>query len=296
LATLNPQEGEFCIYNSPLSEMAVLGFEYGNSVGDPTYLTVWEAQFGDFANGAQIIIDQFIASGEEKWLRSVGLTLLLPHGYEGQGPEHSSARLERFLAMCAQTNLQVCNITTPANFFHVLRRQMKRDFRKPLVIMSPKSLLRHPKVISRLEDLENGHFQEVLDDPAVTHLNDIEKVVLCTGKLYYDLDKYRDEHPEQGKKLALIRVEQLYPFPALQLTPFLNGYPNLKRVVWAQEEPKNMGAWLTTSPRLRELLDHLGLRRLNLEYVGRTERASPATGSPKAHQREQDEIVRTCFQ
>lgn len=296
LATLNPQEGEFCIYNSPLSEMAVLGFEYGNAVGDPTYLTVWEAQFGDFANGAQIIIDQFIASGEEKWLRSMGLTLLLPHGYEGQGPEHSSARLERFLALCAQTNLQVCNITTPANFFHVLRRQMKRDFRKPLIIMSPKSLLRHPKVVSRMEDLELGHFQEVLDDPSVMNINDIEKIVLCTGKLYYDLDKYRDEHPEQTKKVALIRVEQLYPFPALQLTPFLNGYPNLKRVVWAQEEPKNMGAWLTTSPRLRELLDHLGLRRLNLEYVGRTERASPATGSPKAHQREQDEIVKACFQ
>ncbi|MCB0367360.1 MAG: 2-oxoglutarate dehydrogenase E1 component [Bdellovibrionales bacterium] len=295
LSTLSPDEGEFCIYNSPLSEMAVLGFEYGNSVGDPTYLTVWEAQFGDFANGAQIIIDQFLASGEEKWLRSCGLTLLLPHGYEGQGPEHSSARLERFLTLCAQTNMQVCNITTPANFFHVLRRQMKRDFRKPLVVMSPKSLLRHPKVISRMEDLEQGHFQEVLDDGSVTNLTDVEKVILCSGKLYYDLEKAREENPALGKNTAIIRLEQLYPFPAIQLVPYLNGYINLKRVIWAQEEPKNMGAWHTTSPRLRELLDQLGLSKIALEYVGRTERASPATGSPKAHQKEQSEIIQKCF-
>lgn len=295
LAQLNPENGEFCVYNSPLSEMAVLGFEYGNSIGDPTFLTIWEAQFGDFANGAQIIIDQFLASGEEKWLRSAGLTLLLPHGYEGQGPEHSSARLERFLQLCAQTNMQVCNVTTPSNFFHLLRRQMKRDFRKPLIVMSPKSLLRHPKVVSRLEEMETGHFQEVLDDPTITQLPDVEKVVLCSGKLYYDLDKYRDEHPQKVKKTSLIRIEQLYPFPRTQLTPFLNGFPNLKKIVWAQEEPKNMGAWLTLGPLLRELLNDLGLRKLEVEYVGRTERASPATGSGKAHQKEQDEILNKCF-
>ena len=295
LATLSPNEGEFCIYNSPLSEMAVLGFEYGNSCGDPTYLTVWEAQFGDFANGAQIIIDQFLASGEEKWLRSVGLTLLLPHGYEGQGPEHSSARLERFLTLCAQTNMQVCNITTPANFFHALRRQMKRDFRKPLIVMSPKSLLRHPKVVSRREELEFGHFQEVLDDPTVTQPQDVEKLILCSGKLYYDLDKYREENPDQARYTSIVRMEQLYPFPQIQLVPFLNGYPGLKRLIWAQEEPKNMGAWHTISPKLRDLLDQLGHRKIEVEYVGRTERASPATGSPKAHISEQLEIFTKCF-
>lgn len=295
LAQLNPEKGEFCVYNSPLSEMAVLGFEYGNSIGDPSFLTIWEAQFGDFANGAQIIIDQFLASGEEKWLRSAGLTLLLPHGYEGQGPEHSSARLERFLQMCAQTNMQVCNITTPANFFHVLRRQMKRDFRKPLVIMSPKSLLRHPKVISRMEEIENGAFHEVLEDTQFTPLHDVEKVILCSGKLFYDLDKFREAHPQKAKRINIVRVEQLYPFPKTQLTPFLNGFPNLKRIIWAQEEPKNMGAWLTFGPRLRELLLDLGLKRLEIEYVGRSERASPATGSPKAHLIEQNEILESCF-
>ncbi|MGE0528402.1 MAG: 2-oxoglutarate dehydrogenase E1 component, partial [Bdellovibrionales bacterium] len=193
LATLNPEKGEFCIYNSPLSEMAVLGFEYGNSCSDPTYLTVWEAQFGDFANGAQIIIDQFLSSGEEKWMRGSGLTLLLPHGYEGQGPEHSSARLERFLQLCAQGNMQVCNLTTPANLFHVLRRQVKRDFRKPLIIMSPKSLLRHPKVLSAWKDFSDGHFLEVISDPKAPDPKKVETLALCSGKLYYDLDEAREK-------------------------------------------------------------------------------------------------------
>lgn len=296
LAQLNPEKGEFCVYNSPLSEMAVLGFEYGNSIGDPTFLTIWEAQFGDFANGAQIIIDQFLASGEEKWLRSAGLTLLLPHGYEGQGPEHSSARLERFLQLCAQTNMQVCNITTPANFFHVLRRQMKRDFRKPLIVMSPKSLLRHPKVISPREELIQGHFQEILDDSSAPMApTEVEKVILCSGKLYYDLDNYREANPQKAKKTRIVRIEQLYPFPKVSLTPFLNGYPRLKQIIWAQEEPKNMGAWLTTGPRLKELLNDLGLKKIEVQYVGRTERASPATGSPKAHVTEQEEILHQCF-
>jgi len=294
LSTLNPKEGEFVIYNSLLSEMAVLGFEYGNAAGDPTFLTIWEAQFGDFANGAQIIIDQFISSGEQKWARGCGLTMLLPHGYEGQGPEHSSARLERFLQMCAQYNMQVCNITTPANFFHVLRRQVKRDFRIPLVVMSPKSLLRHPKVMSPVADLEKGAFQEVLDDPYIQDPKKVETVILCSGKLFYDLDKHREEAKEPGQT-ALIRVEQFFPFPKVQLTPYLNGFPKLKRVIWAQEEPKNMGAYFFMAPKLRELLNELGQKKLEIEYIGRTERASPATGSIKVHAKEQEEIILQCF-
>lgn len=296
LSQLNPEAGEFVIYNSLLSEMAVVGFEYGNSCSDPTYLTVWEAQFGDFANGAQIIIDQFLSSGEEKWMRNSGLTLLLPHGYEGQGPEHSSARLERFLQLCAQANMQICNITTPANFFHVLRRQVRRDFRKPLIIMSPKSLLRHPKVISPLKELHSGCFQEVLDDPFITDPKVVERLVLCSGKLFYDLDKWREDHPQDHhQKVAVIRVEQLYPFPKGQLTPFLNGFPKLKQIVWAQEEPKNMGAYTSIAPRINDLLEDLGHKKMSIEYIGRTERASPATGSPKVHAREQEAIVSECF-
>lgn len=294
LAELNPKEGEFVIYNSLLSEMAVLGFEYGNASSDPTYLTIWEAQFGDFANGAQIIIDQFIASGELKWARGCGLVLLLPHGYEGQGPEHSSARLERFLQLCAQQNMQVCNITTPANLFHVLRRQVRRDFRKPLVIMSPKSLLRHPKVISGIEELSFGHFQEVLDDPYITDPKMVETLILCSGKLYYDLDKAREEK-YRTNSVAIIRMEQLYPFPKVQLTPFLNGYSKLKRVIWAQEEPANMGAYSFVAPKIDSLLKELGQKRLEIEYVGRTDRASPATGSPKVHAAEQEELIAKAF-
>lgn len=297
LAHLSDQQGRFCIYNSPLSEMAVLGFEYGNAISDPTFLTIWEAQFGDFANGAQIIIDQFLASGEEKWARSCGLTLLLPHGYEGQGPEHSSARLERFLQLCAQANMQVCNLTTPANLFHALRRQVKRDFRKPLVIMSPKSLLRHPKAVSSLDEFTRGHFQEVLDDPFVKDPKKVEKLILCSGKLYYDLDKAREEgYKEAAESVAVIRMEQLYPFPRVQLSSFINGYPKLKRVVWAQEEPQNMGAYFRTAPKIKELLSELGLKKMDVEYVGRTERASPATGSPKTHEKEQQAIVSACFE
>lgn len=296
LATLNPNEGEFVIYNSLLSEMAVVGFEYGNSASDPTYLTVWEAQFGDFANGAQIVIDQFLSSGEEKWARGCGLTLLLPHGYEGQGPEHSSARLERFLQMCAQYNMQVCNLTTPAQIYHALRRQIRRDFRKPLVVMSPKSLLRHPKVISSTEELISGQFHEVLPDPIAADPKTVETLILCSGKLFYDLDKYREESGKADGHISIVRVEQFYPFPKNQLAPFLNGFPKLNRVIWAQEEPKNMGGYSFMKPRLRELLDELGLKKIEIDYVGRTDRASPATGSPKVHAREQEEIVKKCFQ
>lgn len=296
LSSLNPEKGEFCIYNSPLSEMAVLGFEYGNSCSDPSYLTIWEAQFGDFANGAQIIIDQFLSSGEEKWVRVSGLTLLLPHGYEGQGPEHSSARLERFLQLCAQANMQVCNITTPANFFHALRRQIKRDFRKPLVVMSPKSLLRHPKVVSPLKEFTQGQFREVLGDSQISDPKKIETLILCSGKLYYDLEKAREENfSKRLKDTALVRVEQLYPFPKSQLNSYINGFPKLSRIVWAQEEPKNMGAWTYIRSKIEELQRDLGLKNVALEYIGRTERASPATGSPKTHTKEQNEILEKCL-
>ncbi|MBX3022723.1 MAG: 2-oxoglutarate dehydrogenase E1 component [Bdellovibrionales bacterium] len=296
LATLNPDKGEFCIYNSPLSEYAVLGFEYGNSFSDPTYLTVWEAQFGDFANGAQIIIDQFLSSGEEKWARGSGLTLLLPHGYEGQGPEHSSARLERFLQLCAQANMQVCNLTTPANLFHVLRRQMKRDFRKPLVIMSPKSLLRHPKVVSAWDEFTKGTFNEVMADPKVPDVKSIETLVLCSGKLYYDLDAARDEkYKDSVGSTCILRTEQLYPFPRTQLASFVSGMNKLSRVIWVQEEPKNMGAWLYIQPKINDLLQEIGKKKLAVEYIGRTERASPAVGSPYQHQKEQTLIIDSVF-
>lgn len=297
LKNLIPEKSEFCIYNSPLSEFAVLGFEYGNACSDPTFLTLWEAQFGDFANGAQIIIDQFLSSGEEKWLRGSGLVLLLPHGYEGQGPEHSSARLERFLQLCGQANMQVCNLTTPANLFHVLRRQVKRDFRKPLVIMSPKSLLRHPKVVSPVSHFIDGKFDEVLADPFVTDLSQVEKVILCTGKLYYDLDKFREDNKGSlaNTKTAIFRIEQLYPFPRTQLAPYLAGMPKLKKVIWAQEEPKNMGSWEFINPFINDLLEEVGKEKIKVDYVGRTRRASPATGSPSAHNREQQTILDQCL-
>ncbi len=295
LSTLNPEKGEFVIYNSLLSEMAVVGFEYGNSCSDPTYLTIWEAQFGDFANGAQIVIDQFLSSGEEKWMRGSGLTLLLPHGYEGQGPEHSSARLERFLQLCAQANMQVCNLTTPANLFHVLRRQIKRDFRKPLIIMSPKSLLRHPKVVSAWKEFTAGAFQEVMPDPKASDLRNAEALVLCSGKLYYDLDEAREKTYTKSQNTVIVRVEQLYPFPRVQLTPYLNGMGKLSRLVWAQEEPKNMGAYSYIAPKLQTLLEELGKRKLQVEYAGRTERASPAVGSHHQHQKEQQSIIDTVF-
>ncbi len=295
LSTLNPDQGEFVVYNSLLSEMAVVGFEYGNSCSDPTYLTVWEAQFGDFANGAQIIIDQFLSSGEEKWMRGSGLVLLLPHGYEGQGPEHSSARLERFLQLCGQANMQVCNITTPANFFHALRRQVRRDFRKPLVVMSPKSLLRHPKVVSPISEFTNSSFQEVLADPFTKDDKKVETLVLCSGKLFYDLDKAREESFKDRTDISILRLEQLYPFPKVQLAPYLAAYPKLEKVIWAQEEPMNMGALTYILPKLQAFMNEMGLKKVSLEAVSRPEKASPATGSPKVHVKEQNAIIEACF-
>ena len=289
LKQMNKDKGEFCVYNSNLSEMAVLGFEYGNSSSDPTFLTIWEAQFGDFANGAQIIIDQFITSAEAKWARMSGLVLLLPHGYEGQGPEHSSARLERFLQSCAQENIQVCNITSPANFFHALRRQIKRDFRKPLVVMSPKSLLRHPKVVSAKADFLKGEFLEVIEDPKATKADKVETLFLCSGKVYFDIDAVRDDKPSD--KISLTRVEQLYPFPKHRLNPIFQQYKKLKRVFWVQEEPKNMGSWNYIQPELRALMDDIGLSKVELGYIGREAKASPATGISRNHVREQEAII-----
>jgi 2-oxoglutarate dehydrogenase E1 component len=295
LNTLNPDRADFAVHDSSLSEYGVLGFEYGNSSTDPRSLVIWEAQFGDFANGAQIIIDQFMASAESKWQRMTGLTLLLPHGYEGQGPEHSSARMERFLQLCAQDNLQVAYPTTPGQIFHILRRQVKRDFRKPLVIMSPKSLLRHPKVISTLSDLTKGGFREVLGDSAAAREpSNIKKVILCSGKLYYELVDERSKSGQEGS-VAIVRVEQIYPFPAEQIAQQVRLFPNLKQIIWAQEEPKNMGAYSFVAPRLQELFVDLAGKGVAFRYLGRTERASPAIGSAKGHEVEQQEIIKGCF-
>ncbi len=289
----NDQESlYFCVYDSILSEYAVMGFEYGNSITDPSFLTMWEAQFGDFANGAQIMIDQFLVSGESKWQQMSGLVLLLPHGYEGQGPEHSSARMERFLQMSAQNNIQVANLTTPAQIFHALRRQVKRDFRKPLIIMSPKSLLRHPRATSTLEDLANGTFQEVINDPFITDTKKVEKIVLVSGKFYYELLEEREK--SRDLTTALVRVEQVSPFPDWKLKETLALYPNAKKLVWAQEEPKNMGSYQYVFFKIMEMLIAMN-SKLNLSYAGRSERAAPATGSIYKHRVEQQQIITDVF-
>jgi 2-oxoglutarate dehydrogenase E1 component len=258
---------------------------------------VWEAQFGDFANGAQVIIDQFIASSESKWQRMSGLVLLLPHGYEGQGPEHSSARLERYLQLCAENNMQVCNFTTPAQYFHALRRQIHRTFRKPLIVMSPKSLLRHKLAVSSLRDFTEGRFEPVLDDGAHAggaedeirlERTGVRRVVLCSGKIYYALLAGRRERSTASA--AIVRVEQLYPFPRRELEAVLAGYPQAEQVYWVQEEPANMGAWRFIDPLLRPLL---GGRTPT--YVGRDTAASPASGSYKVHQAEETELVTRAF-
>ena len=296
LTKLNPDKGEFCIYNSPLSEMAVLGFEYGNACADHSFFTLWEAQFGDFCNGAQIIIDQFISSGEEKWMQNCGLVLLLPHGYEGQGPEHSSARLERWLQLCAQENMQVCYPTTPANFFHLLRRQMKRSFRKPLIVMTPKSLLRHPKVTSSKKELIRSRgFNEVLADPQIKNPKQVQTLVLCSGKLFFDLDSEREKSNQDLSHIAFTRMEQLYPFPKPALAPYLQGYHKLKKVLWVQEEPSNMGANSYIMPKLRSFMDELGLEKLSLSCVSRTEKASPATGCIQTHNKEYELLIKNIL-
>lgn len=292
LKEINKSKGEFCIYNSPLSEFAVLAYEYGNSIVDPSFLSIWEAQFGDFANGAQVIIDQFLSSGEQKWNRYNGLVLLLPHGHEGQGPEHSSARLERFLQLCAQGNMQVCNLTTPANLFHVLRRQMKRNFKKPLVIMSPKSLLRHPKNISKVEDFCSSTFKEILEEPNLVDPKKVESVILCSGKIFFELEDLKLQAPKKNQDLcSMIRVEQLYPLDITQLTSYINAYPKLKKIIWVQEEPKNMGAYSYINIELQSLLKTLGLSHIFVEYVGRPPMASTAEGSSNMHLKEQKRLI-----
>jgi 2-oxoglutarate dehydrogenase E1 component len=294
LNNIAPVQAKIEIYNSLLSEVGVLGFEYGYTLADPKTLVLWEAQFGDFANGAQVIIDQFLASGETKWLRMSGLTLLLPHGYEGQGPEHSSARPERYLQLCAERNMAVCNITTPANYFHALRRQLKRNFRKPLVIMTPKSLLRHKLAVSPLHDFENGSiFRTVIGEiDQIAAPEKVKRVVLCTGKVYYDL---LAERREKGvNDVALVRLEQLYPFPEKTLPTILAPYAKAD-VVWCQEEPENMGAWTFVDRRIEKVLIGLGGSAKRASYVGRVEAASPATGSAKTHAAEQACLVRQAL-
>ncbi len=285
LEHLREGQGRFAVYDSPLSEIGVLAFEFGYSLSDPYCLTIWEAQFGDFGNCAQMIIDQFIASSEAKWLRMSGLVLLLPHGFEGQGPEHSSARLERFLQMAADDNYQVCNATTPAQFFHLLRRQMHRTFRKPLIVMSPKSLLRHPGATSSPEDLINGTFREVLFDQWAAPKEKVRRIDFCSGKVYYDLQAEREKR--KAKNIALVRLEQLYPFPDDQIARVMEQYPNASEMRWVQEEPKNMGAWSFLEPLFREKLPP----RLAPVYVGRPAAASPATGSHRVHKEQQEALV-----
>jgi 2-oxoglutarate dehydrogenase E1 component len=283
LKNISEKQASFHVYNSPLSEYGVMGFDYGYSLGTPNGLTIWEAQFGDFHNVAQVIIDQYISSAEDKWGLMSGLTLLLPHGFEGQGPEHSSARIERFLTLAARLNMQITNITTPANFFHALRRQVKRPFRTPLVVFTPKSLLRHPKCISTMDELAKGNFQEVIDDKNVDK-EKVLRVVFCSGKIYYDLLE-RKEHFE-ARDLALIRIEQLYPFPAHQVEKVLSEYPNAIQWLWVQEEPQNMGAW-------NFIRDNI--KGVPIQVISRLASGSPAVGLSTIHNQEQQEILGKVF-
>ena len=295
LNSLDRKQARFEVVNSALSEAAVLGFEYGYSLAEPRGLIMWEAQFGDFANGAQVIIDQFISSGESKWLRMSGLVMLLPHGFEGQGPEHSSARLERYLQLCAEDNMQVANCTTPANYFHILRRQLHRKFRKPLVLMTPKSLLRHKRCVSSLADMGPGSsFHRLLWDDGdgnrdiLAPDDKIRRVVLCSGKVYYDLLEQREKAKKKG--VYLLRMEQLYPFPKAALSKELVRFPNAD-IIWCQEEPQNMGAWWYVMPRLEQVLGKIGHKTGRPRYIGRPESASTAAGSTAAHQKEQAALV-----
>jgi 2-oxoglutarate dehydrogenase E1 component len=277
------------VHNSPLSETAALGFEYGFSQEAPNALVLWEAQFGDFVNGAQVIVDQFITSGMAKWGQTTRLTLMLPHGYEGSGPEHSSARLERFLQLAAEGNMRITNPTTPAQWFHLLRRQAKIAKLRPLIVMTPKSLLRLPQATSSPDELSSGAFQPVIADPSVKDNNAIERLVLCTGKVFYDIAA--SSMREQATKTAIGRVELLYPFPQQSILGLVSKYPNLREVVWVQEEPRNMGARAHMSPRLLHILPD----ELSFGYIGRPERASPGEGYPVAHSEEQNRIVRTAL-
>ena len=300
LNNISKNQKNFEIVDSFLSELAVLGFEYGYSMVEPNTLTLWEAQFGDFANGAQVVIDQFIASGERKWSRASGLVLLLPHGYEGQGPEHSSARLERFLQLGAQENIQVMNCTTPANYFHALRRQIHRDFRKPLIIMTPKSLLRNKYCTSNLEDFgKENFFHRILNDHALEKRSNfiklkdnnlIKKVILCSGKIYFDLLEAREKNKKDD--VVFYRIEQLYPFPVKNLVSELKKYSKNAKFFWCQEEPKNMGAWFAVRDYIQWTLDYIKAKNRNISYIGRNPAASPATGYAKRHISQQQDIIK----
>ncbi|MBV8089683.1 MAG: 2-oxoglutarate dehydrogenase E1 component, partial [Alphaproteobacteria bacterium] len=284
-------QAPFEILDSPLSEAGVVGFEYGYSLADPRTLVLWEAQFGDFANGAQVIIDQFLSSGEAKWLRMSGLVMLLPHAYEGQGPEHSSARIERYLQLCAEDNIQVCNLTNAANYFHALRRQVRRNFRKPLVVFTPKSLLRAKEVTSRLDEMgPSSSFHRVIDDNgSLTNGDQVRRVALCSGKVYFDLLKARGAK-DAYRTTALVRIEQLYPFPLKPLAKILQRYCNAE-VVWCQEEPRNMGAWGFVDRRIEEALATVDIAAKRPRFVGRAQAASPATGLYIRHVEEQAQLV-----
>jgi len=282
LNLLDKSQAKFTIYNSLLSEYGVLGFEYGYSLACPKGLTIWEAQFGDFFNGAQIVVDQFISAGEDKWATQSGLVLLLPHGYEGQGAEHSSGRMERFLQQCADQNMQIVNTSTPANHFHLLRRQLKREFRKPLVIFTPKMLLRHPMATSKMESLAKGGFQEVIDDVNIQSKN-IDTVVLCTGKFYYEM---KIKAKELGvENMVFIRIEQLYPWPQKQVDKVLSKY-QAKHIIWAQEEPENMGAWQYVA---------MQNRKLAITGVSRPASAASAEGSKKLHEKRLAKLFNELF-
>ena len=283
LLNTNPNnKGQMTIYNSLLSEYGVLGFDYGYAMGNPNTLTIWEAQFGDFSNGAQIMFDQYISAAEDKWKAQNGIVVLLPHGYEGQGSEHSSARIERYLQLCAEDNMTVANCTTPANFYHLLRRQMRRDYRKPLIVFTPKSLLRHPKAVNSIEELASGAFQEVIDD--TLNPKGIKKMVFCMGKFYYDLLAEREEL--QREDIALIRIEQLFPLHKEKIQKIIDRYPNVEEYVWAQEEPRNMGAW-------SYMLQRFELK--NLSVRSRKYYAVPAAGSSTRFKKRHRAVIDSVF-
>ena len=283
LNNLQEDQATFHVHNSLLSEYAALGYEFGYSAKKPDALVIWEAQFGDFVNGAQIIIDQFISSSEAKWGQTTSLVMNLPHGYEGQGPEHSSARLERFLQLCAEDNMQVMNLSTPAQYFHMLRKQTLQEYKKPVVLMSPKSLLRHPMATSSAEELAEGKFMPFIGDEEVG--SKAKRLVISSGKVYYDLLKYREEN--DLKDVAIARLEQFYPFPDNDIKEYLKSLKDVKEVIWCQEEPKNQGAWFFVASRFSEIL----AKGQKLSYAGRQASASPAAGQKKMHDVEQERLV-----
>jgi 2-oxoglutarate dehydrogenase E1 component len=285
LANLKPEQGELTIHDSVLSEEAVLAFEYGYATTEPSGLTIWEAQFGDFANGAQVVFDQFLSSGEQKWGRMCGLTVMLPHGYEGQGPEHSSARLERYMQMCAEHNWQVCVPSTPAQVYHMLRRQTVRPMRRPLIVMTPKSLLRHPLAISELSELAEGTFQNIIGEIDELDPTKVKRVVMCSGKVYFDLLETRRKTGQTD--VAIVRIEQLYPFPHAEIAAVFSEYQHVEQFVWCQEEPQNQGAWYSSQHHFWESIP----QGAKLSYAGRAASASPAVGYMSVHTKQQLALI-----